>query len=322
MSSGLNSRRLQNLCSLRAGGSDMRQLARAVFTLALYASALAGQRAGWEIDTSHSAVMLSLRPISTDQDSSYAVPPMLIVRCRESELELYLATWSTLEGDQGITPVSIRWGTAAPEDAKWERSKDQTAVFAPEPRQFLMQLVANPGLSFEVHPSGAPAKVITFDARGLDRHMPRLDAACPRANENIAAAPETVMIDLSGGSIQRVSRNQVFLETRIDQHPEFVSSPPLLYPQAMRQAHIEGRVVVRAIIDTTGRIEPTSVKILETPNPGFDQAVRFFVLHAFYRPARVHGRAVRVLVNIPIDFKIPPGEVRSMLVPRQSHRPE
>jgi len=28
------------------------------------------------------------------------------------------------------------------------------------------------------------------------------------------------------------------------------------------------------------------------------------VLKALFRPARVHGRAVRVLINIPIDFKI------------------
>jgi TonB family protein len=302
----------------------MRTLSTVVLALQFAALPLAAQAqgAGWEIDTSHSAVALLLRSISTDQESSSATPPMLIVRCRKSQLELYLATWSTLDGDQGGTPVGIRWGTAAPEDAKWARSKDHTTVFAPEPHKFLMQLVANPDLSVEVHPSGAPPKVITIDARGLDRHMPRLDAACPPRTENIAAAPETVMIDLGAGYIQRVSKNQVFLETRIDQHPEFVSSPPLLYPSAMRQAHIEGRVVIRAIIDTTGRIEPASVKIVETPNPGFDQSVRFFVLHAFYRPARVHGRAVRVLVNIPIDFKIPPGEVRSMLVPQPSSRPE
>jgi hypothetical protein len=28
------------------------------------------------------------------------------------------------------------------------------------------------------------------------------------------------------------------------------------------------------------------------------------VLKALFRPARVHGRAVRVLVNLPIDFSI------------------
>jgi TonB family protein len=302
----------------------MPKLTRAVLTLWLSASALAAQaqRAGWEIDTSHAAVALALRATSTNQESSSADTPLLIARCRASELELYLATWSALDGDQGGTPVGIRWGTAAPEDAKWARSKDHTAIFAPEPHEFLVQLVANPDLSVEVHASGAPPRVITFDARGLDRYMPRLDAACPPRNENIAAAPDTVMIDLGAGN-QSLSTNQVFLESRIDQHPQLVTSPRLRYPSEMWQAHIEGRALVRAIIDTTGRIESASVKILESPNPGFNEAARDFVLHAFYRPARVHGRAVRVLVNIPIDFKIPPGtEVRPIVGPRPNTRPE
>ena len=293
----------------------MPKLAPAVLTLWLAVSARSAhaQRAGWEIDTSHAAVALALRPISTTPASSSAATPILIVRCRDSGLELYLATWSALDGDQSGTPVSIRWGTAAPENAKWVRSKDHAAVFAPEPHEFLKQLVANPDLSVEVHPSGASPKVITFDARGLDRHMPQLDAACPPPKETIATAPDTVMIDLGGGNIQRVSRNQVFIDSHIDQHPQLLSWPPPLYPDAMRQAHIEGRVLIRAIIDTTGRIEPASVKIVETPNPAFDNAARFVVLHALYRPARVHGRAVRVLVNIPVDFKIPPAEAHSMV---------
>ena len=29
-----------------------------------------------------------------------------------------------------------------------------------------------------------------------------------------------------------------------------------------------------------------------------------FAVAALFRPARVHGRAVRVLVNIPYDFKL------------------
>jgi len=31
------------------------------------------------------------------------------------------------------------------------------------------------------------------------------------------------------------------------------------------------------------------------------------VLKTLFRPARVHGRAVRVLINIPIDYKITQG---------------
>ena len=61
---------------------------------------------------------------------------------------------------------------------------------------------------------------------------------------------------------------------------------------------------LQAIIDTSGRAEPQSVKVIQSPNPGFDQSAKNYVLRALFRPARVHGRAVRVLINLPIDFKI------------------
>lgn len=98
--------------------------------------------------------------------------------------------------------------------------------------------------------------------------------------------------------------NEVFMEALVEEKPERLSGPPLVYPELLRQAGIQGRVMVQAIVDTAGRAEPNSVKILQSPNPGFDQAAKTLVLKSLFRPARVHGRAVRVLINIPIDFKI------------------
>ncbi|HEU5261230.1 MAG TPA: energy transducer TonB [Gemmatimonadales bacterium] len=98
--------------------------------------------------------------------------------------------------------------------------------------------------------------------------------------------------------------NEVFMEAIVEEKPSVLSGPQLQYPELLRQAGIQGRVMVQAIIDTTGRAEANSVKVLQSPNPGFDQSARSYVLKALFRPARVHGRAVRVLINIPIDFKI------------------
>ncbi|MFN2571295.1 MAG: energy transducer TonB [Gemmatimonadales bacterium] len=100
------------------------------------------------------------------------------------------------------------------------------------------------------------------------------------------------------------SSDQVFMESVVEERPEVLSGPALNYPDLLRQAGVQGRVLVQAIIDTTGRAEPPSVKIIQSPNPGFDQSAKQYVLRALFRPARVHGRAVRVLVNLPIDFKI------------------
>ena len=98
--------------------------------------------------------------------------------------------------------------------------------------------------------------------------------------------------------------NELFMEAIVEEKPSVLSGPQLVYPEMLRQAGIQGRVMVQAIIDTTGRAELNSVKVLQSPNPGFDQSAKNYVLKALFRPARVHGRAVRVLINIPIDFKI------------------
>jgi len=100
------------------------------------------------------------------------------------------------------------------------------------------------------------------------------------------------------------SGDQVFMESVVEERPELLTRPPLQYPDLLRQAGVQGRVLVQAIIDTSGRAEPASVKVIQSPNPGFDQSAKNLILKALFRPARVHGRAVRVLVNLPIDFTI------------------
>jgi protein TonB len=109
---------------------------------------------------------------------------------------------------------------------------------------------------------------------------------------------------VEGGVATGIAPDQVFMESVVEERPEVLSGPQPQYPDLLRQAGIQGRVIVQAIIDTSGRAEPPSVKVIQSPNPGFDQPAKTYVLRALFRPARVHGRAVRVLVNLPIDFKI------------------
>jgi len=90
----------------------------------------------------------------------------------------------------------------------------------------------------------------------------------------------------------------------VDERPEVLSGPILTYPELMRQAGIEGRVVVEVVIDSLGRAEPGSLRIVESPQRAFEAAALAYVRRALFRPARVMGRSVRVLVRLPIDFRI------------------
>jgi hypothetical protein len=62
---------------------------------------------------------------------------------------------------------------------------------------------------------------------------------------------------------------------------------------------------VQLVIDTLGRAEPGSL-VLQSSHPGFEGAARAYVLDALFRPGRTHGRAVRVLVRLPISFTLRP----------------
>jgi len=112
---------------------------------------------------------------------------------------------------------------------------------------------------------------------------------------------------VEGGTANGLVLGDVYMESIVEEKPTVLSGPQLLYPELLRQAGIQGRVLVQAVIDTTGRAEPGTVKVIQSPNPGFDQPARQYGLKALFRPARVHGRAVRVLINLPVDFRLTAG---------------
>lgn len=90
----------------------------------------------------------------------------------------------------------------------------------------------------------------------------------------------------------------------VQEKPERLAGPQPVYPPLLMQAGIEGTVMVQAIIDTMGRVEPSSVKVTQTANPGFNESAKQTVLKSLFRPARVYGKAVRVLIQLPVTYTI------------------
>ena len=154
----------------------------------LLASSAQGQRTTarpstdpWEIteQTNQPSLTLELSALNTVSRDRFRVRPLLVVRCQERALEVFVSTGSVLEADDSMmTPVRVQWGTAAPEQTRWSRSTDSMSAFAPSPRALLRQLESNPDLRVEIRPSGGSPQVIRFNVRGLDRHMPQVDVAC------------------------------------------------------------------------------------------------------------------------------------------------
>lgn len=81
-------------------------------------------------------------------------------------------------------------------------------------------------------------------------------------------------------------------------------NPVPSYPEPLRVAGVAGRVLVEFVVDTTGRVRPGSLAILEVTHELFVPAVRRNVPSLRFAPARVAGRPVAQRVRMPFEFDI------------------
>ncbi|MBK8645464.1 MAG: energy transducer TonB [Gemmatimonadetes bacterium] len=111
---------------------------------------------------------------------------------------------------------------------------------------------------------------------------------------------------VEGGKPQLVANNdQPFFEFQVEKPVQALpggSSPR--YPDILRQAGVEGEVLAQFVVDTTGRPEMNSYKVLKTTHELFGNAVKQALPGMRFIPAEVGGRKVRQLVQQPFSFAI------------------
>ncbi|HKS07080.1 MAG TPA: TonB family protein [Gemmatimonadaceae bacterium] len=76
------------------------------------------------------------------------------------------------------------------------------------------------------------------------------------------------------------------------------------YPEMLRQAGVDGEVVASFVVDTAGRAEIATLRILRATRHEFADAVRRALPRARFLPAEAAGRRVRQLVELPFVFSI------------------
>jgi len=76
------------------------------------------------------------------------------------------------------------------------------------------------------------------------------------------------------------------------------------YPDMLRQAGVEGEVLAQFVVDTTGKAEPGSLKILKSSHDMFIQSVKNALPQMKFIPAEVGGKKVKQLVQQPFTFSI------------------
>jgi protein TonB len=82
------------------------------------------------------------------------------------------------------------------------------------------------------------------------------------------------------------------------------SGPPPRYPESLRAAGVDGRVIVQFVVDTLGIIEPASVKIILSSHDFFTRSVEAVLPRYRFVPSEVNGRRVRALAQMPFEFHL------------------
>jgi protein TonB len=79
---------------------------------------------------------------------------------------------------------------------------------------------------------------------------------------------------------------------------------PPRYPEVLRSAGIEGTVLVKFAVDTSGRVDMQSVEVLSSSHDLFTAAVRESLTRLRFYPSEVNGRKVVALAQMPFQFTL------------------
>jgi TonB family protein len=89
---------------------------------------------------------------------------------------------------------------------------------------------------------------------------------------------------------------------KFDEAPRPLKTKPPRYPEAMRAQNVSGAVVVALVIDESGKVIASEVR--RASHDAFREPALQAVQAWTFVPAKVGGKAVRALVNVPLNFSV------------------
>jgi len=109
------------------------------------------------------------------------------------------------------------------------------------------------------------------------------------------------------GPAEQLVADSVFSVLEVDRMVErYDGSAAPAYPPELIAKGVQGMVQAIYVVDTTGRVDTTSIEVLASDHPQFTQSVREALDHMRFRPALRGGQPVRQRVQQKFRFQIQP----------------
>lgn len=142
--------------------------------------------------------------------------------------------------------------------------------------------------------AGAPSGAVPTGAAGTGAAMDA-ESSAAKMNALLASAYQIVEVDSAA-----------------ERDP--LSAAPM-YPPALEARGVEGHVIVRFVVDSTGRVDMASVMTVEATDSAFDRAVRDAMPQMRFRPAKMGSRPVRQLAEQLFRFELLPAPLEVLTPP-------
>jgi TonB family protein len=195
--------------------------------------------------------------------------------------------------------------------------------------QVLLRTAAGPPSLFQFSPAwGEPAahlkgRIIAMTTQRRPYHLvlsvPLLgialgmlvvacDMAGPDKMPTVVSASESVEREVS--EVERGSAGGFAYEVAVlERKPELTNEAQVaglmqrLYPRMLQDAGIGGTVMMQFVIQADGKVDPASVKVIDSTHEQFGEASVKAVEKFRFRPGQYKGQNVRVLIQMPITWQ-------------------
>jgi TonB family protein len=120
-------------------------------------------------------------------------------------------------------------------------------------------------------------------------------AALPKINENVMNTVGSGSSVASPGPPPAAVKGGQLLQ------PKLISSIASAYPAAAKAAHVQGDVLIDALIDSTGKVAATKVI---NGSPLLQQAAVDSLRFWKYEPARLNGEPIPIHIKVNVNFRL------------------
>ena len=144
-------------------------------------------------------------------------------------------------------------------------------------------------------PTIVPTGLPPIDARSFGPTDSIVIGGAPVGGVSGAVGASTIFAVERHDSNEWDSR-EVFMHVLTPAHPR--------YPESLRSASIDGRVLIEFLVDTTGRVDMRSVRVISSTHDLFTKAVTDALPSFRFKPAEINGHRIAARAQMPFEFQL------------------